>query len=86
MGSIPAIPEARNVPVVLCHERFNEASLPATKRLACDSLRKILPAKNHKTLTWQIKYVPRKYVYTMFTLGIYLTEASKWHISSIYVF
>jgi hypothetical protein len=28
MGSIPAIPEAQNVPLLLCHERFNEASLP----------------------------------------------------------
>ena len=30
MGSIPAIPEARNVLLLLCHchERFNEASLP----------------------------------------------------------
>ena len=28
MGSIPAIPHARNVPLLLCNERFNEASLP----------------------------------------------------------
>ena len=28
MGSIPATPEARNVPLLPCHERFNEASLP----------------------------------------------------------
>jgi hypothetical protein len=28
MGSIPASPDARNVPLLLCHERFNEASLP----------------------------------------------------------
>ncbi len=28
MGSIPAIPEARYVPLLLCHERINEASLP----------------------------------------------------------
>jgi hypothetical protein len=28
MGSIPAIPEARSVPLLLCHERFNEAGLP----------------------------------------------------------
>jgi hypothetical protein len=30
MGSIPAIPDAQNVPLLLCrvcHERFNEASL-----------------------------------------------------------
>ncbi len=27
MGSIPASPDARNVPLVLCQERFNEASL-----------------------------------------------------------
>jgi hypothetical protein len=27
-GSIPAIPNARYVPSLLCHERFNEASLP----------------------------------------------------------
>ena len=26
MGSIPAIPDARNVPLLLCHERFNEAT------------------------------------------------------------
>ncbi len=28
MGSIPAVPEARNVPLLLFHERSNEASLP----------------------------------------------------------
>ena len=28
MGSIPAIPDAQNVPLLLCHERFNEACLP----------------------------------------------------------
>ena len=28
MGSIPVIPEALNVPLLLCHERFNEPSLP----------------------------------------------------------
>ena len=28
VGSIPAIPNARYVPSLLCHERFNEASLP----------------------------------------------------------
>ena len=28
MGSIPAIPNAQTVPLLLCHERFNEASLP----------------------------------------------------------
>jgi hypothetical protein len=28
MGSIPASPDARNVPFLLCQERFNEASLP----------------------------------------------------------
>ncbi len=27
MGSIPASPDARNVPLLLCLERFNEASL-----------------------------------------------------------
>ena len=27
MGSIPAIPDARKVPLLLCRERFNEASL-----------------------------------------------------------
>jgi len=33
MGSIPAIPDARNVPLLLCHERFNEAtSLPSVRR------------------------------------------------------
>ncbi len=26
MGSIPAIPDTRKVPLLLCHERFNEAS------------------------------------------------------------
>ncbi len=26
MGSIPAIPDARNVPLLFCHERFNEAN------------------------------------------------------------
>ena len=29
VGSILAIPNARYVPCLLCHERFNEASLPA---------------------------------------------------------
>ncbi len=28
MGSIPASPNALNVPLLLCQERFNEASLP----------------------------------------------------------
>ena len=28
VGSIPAIPNARYVHSLLCHERFNEASLP----------------------------------------------------------
>ena len=28
MGSIPAIPDALNVSLLLCHKRFNEASLP----------------------------------------------------------
>ncbi len=28
MGSIAASPDARNVPLLLCQERFNEASLP----------------------------------------------------------
>jgi hypothetical protein len=28
MVSIPAIPDARTVPLLLCHERFNEASVP----------------------------------------------------------
>ena len=28
MVSIPAIPEARTVPLLHCHERFNEASVP----------------------------------------------------------
>ena len=28
MGSIPANPDALNVPLLLCQERFNEASLP----------------------------------------------------------
>ena len=38
MGSIPAIPEAQNVPLLLCHERINEASLPALpgKAIFCD--------------------------------------------------
>ena len=27
MGSIPATPNARNVPLFLCHQRTNEASL-----------------------------------------------------------
>jgi hypothetical protein len=31
MGSIPAILDARYVPFLLCHKRFNEASLPAQK-------------------------------------------------------
>jgi hypothetical protein len=30
MGSIFAIPNARNVPSFLCHERFNEAGFSAT--------------------------------------------------------
>ena len=29
MGSIPAIPKTWNMPLLLCHELFNEASLPA---------------------------------------------------------
>ncbi len=29
VDSIPAIPNAQYVPSLLCHERFNEASLPA---------------------------------------------------------
>ena len=29
VGSIPAIPNARYVPSLLCRERFNKASLPA---------------------------------------------------------
>ena len=33
MGSIPAIPNARNVPLLLCHERFNEASLLAKAKV-----------------------------------------------------
>ncbi len=33
VGSIPAIPNAQNVLSVLCHERFNEASLPACMSL-----------------------------------------------------
>ncbi len=28
MGSIPASPDALSVPLLLCQERFNEASLP----------------------------------------------------------
>ncbi len=28
MGQSPSFPNARNVPSLLCHERFNEASLP----------------------------------------------------------
>jgi hypothetical protein len=28
MGSIPAIPKARTVPLLLCHELFKKASLP----------------------------------------------------------
>jgi hypothetical protein len=28
VGSIPAIPNAQYVPSLLCHEQFNEASLP----------------------------------------------------------
>ncbi len=28
MGSIPASPDALHVPLLLCQERFNEASLP----------------------------------------------------------
>ena len=28
MGLIPAIPNAQNAPLLLCHELFNEASLP----------------------------------------------------------
>ena len=28
MGLIPAIPNAQNTPLLLCHELFNEASLP----------------------------------------------------------
>ncbi len=31
MGSIPAIPDARNVPLLLYHQLFNEASLPASR-------------------------------------------------------
>ncbi len=38
MGSIPAIPDARNVPLLLCHERFNEASLPGVEYVAYDKL------------------------------------------------
>ncbi len=36
MGSTPAIPDARNVPFLLWHERLNEASLPVrnTSRIA----------------------------------------------------
>ena len=30
MGSIPASPDAVHVPLLLCQERFNEASLPAS--------------------------------------------------------
>jgi hypothetical protein len=30
MGSISVIPYARNVPLLLFHERFNEVSLPGT--------------------------------------------------------
>ena len=33
MGSIPAILDARNVPLLLCHKRFNEASLPAVNAI-----------------------------------------------------
>ena len=29
VGSIPAIPYARSVPLLRCHERFNATSLPA---------------------------------------------------------
>ena len=29
MGSIPAIPYEQNVPLLLCHEKFYETSLPA---------------------------------------------------------
>ncbi len=31
IGSIPAILKARNVPLLLCHELLNEASLPAQR-------------------------------------------------------
>ncbi len=31
VGSIPAIPNARYVPSLLCHERFDEASLPVCR-------------------------------------------------------
>ncbi len=31
MGSISAKPDARKVPLLLCHERFDEASLPANE-------------------------------------------------------
>jgi hypothetical protein len=32
MGWIPAIPDERNVLLLLCHERFNEASLAENKQ------------------------------------------------------
>jgi hypothetical protein len=31
MGSIPVIPKAQNVPLLLCREQFNKASLPVEK-------------------------------------------------------
>jgi hypothetical protein len=33
VGSIPSIPNTRYVPSLLCHEQFNEASLPVAKPL-----------------------------------------------------
>ena len=37
MGSIPVSPYALNVPLLLCQERFNEASLPGTDTLHLNS-------------------------------------------------
>ena len=39
VGSIPAIPNARYVPSLLCHERFNEASLPDIEEITIQNSR-----------------------------------------------
>ena len=78
MGSIPAILDARNVSLLLCQERSNEASLPA---LLCHDLRRAWgPCKPTKaqSVTNITKYVHTHTIYIHYTvISLISKEANK---------
>ncbi len=62
MGSIIAIPNARNVTTLLCHKRFNEASLPVVLVLVVVVVVVAVAAAAAAAVSWSIMVFVKRWI------------------------